>query len=396
MTNEIELKPLRAPYFRHLQNLSETLEQNPGQLLMLALSDYERFSCSMCAACCKSWTIQVTQGYVKQWQDFWSQQAEVRYQQPFVQQNSQDPNASAVLAKQKDGVSCIFLQKDNSCLVHQRLGPEAKPEACQSYPRMIRAQSNGYMTTYALKSCQSVPALALQDQAIYYHIFEGPPQGLPPQEESRVSELPRTQQYLWLGLLLDALELEQDNILLRLGHLAPVLDKLWQRRSSWEQLYKLALSPARSKTVSLQGLSLLVTLFEREFPQLLPWFENVQVEILPSDRALINQHLKTYLRQKWVTQVYSEPFHLHLSLFQHAVIVAILTVCVEVYAFYLADQGRGRLNSEQVARAIHVVERRLSHSIDWYQKLGLSRLSDQQSLVCFQDLVSVGSDFLAP
>lgn len=392
---EIDLRPLQAPYFRHLQFLSETLEQNPEQVMMLALSDYDRFECTMCAACCKSWTVRVSEDYVAQWQDYWNQ-SEARYQQPFARSHVPGLGDTMVLRKQQDGVSCAFLKKDNSCVIHERLGAQAKPESCQNYPRMVQPQSNGYLTAYALKSCQSVPALALQDQAIYYHIFERSPQPLPVAEASSVSELPRTQQYLWLGLMLDALEQDQGNLFLRLGHLAQVLEKLWQQNASWEQLYKLALGPALAKPVSLQGMNLLVALFEQEFSHVLPWFQTVQVEISDSDRELINRDLKTYLRQKWVTQVYSEPFHLHQSLFQHALLVALLTVSIEIYAFYLADQARSPLRTEHLARAIQVVERRLSHSLEWYQRLGLSRLSDQQALLCFQDVVSVGVDFLAP
>ena len=396
MMQEIDLRPLEVPYFRHLQLLSEALEQEPEQILMLAFSDYSRFECAMCAACCKSWTVRVTQDYVSQWQSHWDQQPDKRYQKPFAELEPNNPEAFAVLRKQPDGVSCVFLQENNACYIHHTLGAEAKPEACQNYPRMIQPQSNGYLTTYTLKSCQSVPALSLQDQAIYYHIFAQAPQAFPPAVKTDVVELPRTQQYLWLGLVLDALDLDQGNILLRLGHLAQVLEMLIQQRSSWEQLYKFALSPARAKTVSLQGMGLIIRLFESELASLAPWFQNVQVEMTPADRDLLNQHLKTYLRQKWVTQVYSEPFHMHLSMFHHATIVAILSVSVTVYAFYLADQSRGRLRLEHIARAIHVVERRLSHSLEWYQKLGLADLKDKQALLCFQDIASVGCDFVAP
>lgn len=399
MSSEIDLRPLQTPYFRHLQLLSESLEQNPEQVMMLALSDYDRFSCSMCAACCKSWTVQVTPEYVTQWQDFWNQQAEARYQQPFIRTQGSgidSQSASMALRKQADGIACVFLQQDNSCFVHQHLGATAKPDACQNYPRMVQPQSNGYLTAYALKSCQSVPALALQDQTIYYHIFERSPEPLPLAEASAVSELPRTQQYLWLGLVLDALEQDQGNILLRLGHLAQVLEKLWQQRSSWEQLYQLALSPARPKTASLQGMSLFGSLFEQQFPHLLLWFQGVHVEVSATDRELINRDLKTYLRQKWLTQVYSEPFHLHQSLFQHALIIALLTVSIEIYAFYLAAQARTPLRREHLARAIQLVERRLGHGLNWLQQLGLADLNDRQALLYFQDLVSVGSQFLAP
>ena len=86
----------------------------------------ERFTCQSCGRCCTRWTITVDEARVEQlrkheWGDG----------DPFQARRGGTGDAFSIRMVRG---RCFFLDDDNRCRIHVRLGYEAKPEGCKAFP----------------------------------------------------------------------------------------------------------------------------------------------------------------------------------------------------------------------------------------------------------------------
>ena len=82
------------------------------------------FDCNQCGRCCKQWIITLSIDDAKRIRNL-----------GFKPDYFAEPDASLgnIKFRMKNG-SCIFLKKDNSCLIHTKYGYKNKPEVCKHFP----------------------------------------------------------------------------------------------------------------------------------------------------------------------------------------------------------------------------------------------------------------------
>ena len=88
----------------------------------------ERFTCQSCGRCCRMWTITVDEARVEQLRrEDWGGE-------PFKKRLATEGDSHAV--RMVHG-RCFFLDEENRCRIHGRLGYEAKPEGCKAFPLLV-------------------------------------------------------------------------------------------------------------------------------------------------------------------------------------------------------------------------------------------------------------------
>jgi Fe-S-cluster containining protein len=111
--------------------------------LPLVIPSGARFSCHMCGACCRNFTVDLDAGERERIaRHDWSREGE-RFAEGFTVAGA-DPwdEPCDELKKQEDG-ACVFLDEDGLCLVEKRLGREAKPRICRKFPYVFIAAPDG-------------------------------------------------------------------------------------------------------------------------------------------------------------------------------------------------------------------------------------------------------------
>jgi Fe-S-cluster containining protein len=89
----------------------------------------ERFSCQSCGRCCTMWTITVDQAKVEQLRKHdWG------VSDPFLRRRGEGDAYRVRMVDGPRGRRCFFLDEDNRCRIHTRLGYTAKPEGCKAFP----------------------------------------------------------------------------------------------------------------------------------------------------------------------------------------------------------------------------------------------------------------------
>jgi lysine-N-methylase len=92
----------------------------------------QNWDCSGCAACCRSYTIPVTEPERARIEGFdWSADADLKDVPHFL------PDGRSFKLNHRDDGACVFLGADNRCRIHARHGSAAKPLACRVYPFML-------------------------------------------------------------------------------------------------------------------------------------------------------------------------------------------------------------------------------------------------------------------
>jgi len=86
----------------------------------------ERFTCQSCGRCCTMWTITVDAAKVEALRKHdWGIPGD-----PFLpQRGAGDPYRIRM-----QGGRCVFLDEEQRCRIHQKLGYAAKPEGCKAFP----------------------------------------------------------------------------------------------------------------------------------------------------------------------------------------------------------------------------------------------------------------------
>ncbi len=384
---------LRAPYFEDFQQLNQRLAHDEALTLILAFSDYGRFSCSACAACCQSWNIVVNEAYYHQWKEHWETHEDSRFHQAFLKNDTTDTDRFANLAKHPGTDRCVFLDSDNKCYIHKAHGEEHKPVGCQVYPRSIQPQFNGYSSIFLQKSCASAPGLMLRDPHIYYFLKSDFAHALPPRPDSVDPEdvFPRADYHLFLGLALDLLEQPFGGLISRYGTLGQTLARLiqWDDGKSlrWADLYRAALEDVQypstpSEEARDTAQKMCHNLVKWRFPEMMD--PPPASGLTPQEVTVLNQYLWVYLRQKLITQSYIPPGQLFYDVLTHQVVNMCFLQMTVLYTRYL--QQAEPLRQAHFERALSRVERKMAHQWHWIERLKIPQLEPTLAVDVFQAL----------
>ena len=129
---------------------------------------YDKFSCTGPACpsnCCHSWNISVDKASYLRCQSTDDHEiAEIcKHAFELCSDSPADEKRHALIKHNTDGM-CPFLDADNLCLLHKRLGAECLSVTCMAYPRTknLWAQGEGELSLYM--SCYEAARLALYEQ----------------------------------------------------------------------------------------------------------------------------------------------------------------------------------------------------------------------------------------
>jgi len=95
----------------------------------------QKYSCNNCVHCCKSALVPITQQEREKIEKQQDWRAELGVDELFIKHRATGDWGWA-LAKRSNS-SCVFLDKDNLCLIHKKRGLRAKPIACKLYPFVL-------------------------------------------------------------------------------------------------------------------------------------------------------------------------------------------------------------------------------------------------------------------
>ncbi len=115
--------------------------------ILLPAVAHQRWSCHSCGYCCRELVVHLFEADRRRLdRQAWQQQLGV---EPYVKAGK-----GWVLNKRADG-ACVFLDADDRCTIHAKLGLEEKPLACQLFPFSVRPVDRGWQATLRF-DCPSV------------------------------------------------------------------------------------------------------------------------------------------------------------------------------------------------------------------------------------------------
>src|SRR4051794_27660168 len=94
----------------------------------------QNWDCHSCGNCCRSYDVPVTDAERARIEALnWKDDPDVGGRPLFVRQGRWSKGFRLFRSEQ----GCVFLGKDNRCLLHERHGAEAKPLACRLFPLVL-------------------------------------------------------------------------------------------------------------------------------------------------------------------------------------------------------------------------------------------------------------------
>ncbi|MBN1437531.1 MAG: YkgJ family cysteine cluster protein [Sedimentisphaerales bacterium] len=98
------------------------------------ITEIQQYNCIRCGGCCRGFLVAVRADERRAIEDLADWRSRLDVADLWV--SHRGSGGSYALAKRSDG-SCVFLDRNNLCLIHKEFGAEAKPLACQLYPFVI-------------------------------------------------------------------------------------------------------------------------------------------------------------------------------------------------------------------------------------------------------------------
>ncbi len=112
----------------------------------LYLDPAQLHSCSLCGKCCRGWLVPVTP-------DEKDRISRLRLSGDYSEAFDVHPVRKGMFILKKLGKDCIFLGRDNKCIIHSEHGHEAKPLACRLYPYNISRWTDGAVSMSLRYDC---------------------------------------------------------------------------------------------------------------------------------------------------------------------------------------------------------------------------------------------------
>jgi hypothetical protein len=406
--------PLKNPCFEQIAALIETFPEHPFETLVLTTADLERFNCSQCGVCCAlPWRIHLSQRYYERWYTHFHNDPSGRFQRPFTKLEETTASNFADMRRQDNSNRCIFLEPDNRCYIHANYGEEALPDVCKRYPRVKLRHDNRYGSDYLLGSCQTAPSLLAGDGLVYYYFEPQPhherslPLHLP--EQYYAGELGKAQNYLWVALMLDVVQLAINTPLQRYASLHYSLEYLclqddlsalssqhlqWLYREQIRRSSELSLAAA-PLAEQKKALEWFFQLLEPSFLPLLDHARKIYHGQSPwpsfdqSERESLNAFLEQYLIRKLIAMPYKNPFYESISFAQKYFLLSLHLLMIQMMAHYYRSRTQLPLNLKHLSQAVNLVEGRYSQRRDWVEQQGITQLSSEDSLALMQTALSL-------
>lgn len=408
-----QLTPLKSPCFGQVKALIERFPEHPFETLVLTSSDLKTFECSKCGVCCAlPWNIHLSKSYYERWYTHFHNDPSGRFQRPFTPIPDSSPGHYADMRRQDNSNRCIFLEPDNRCYIHATYGEEALPDVCKRYPRVQLRHDTRYGSDYLLGSCQTAPSLLAGDPQLYYY-FEPQPgheRALPlhPPDSHYAGELGKAQNYLWVALMLDVLQLEVNTPLQRYASLHHSLAYLTGRDQSQISVSELQWlygeQIRRSNELSLVAAPLdeqkqaLEWFFQLLEPSFLPLLEHAQKiyhghspwpSLEEAEREDLNRFLQQFLLRKLIALPYKNPFYEAISFAQKYFLLSLHLLMIQMMAHYYRSRTQQPLQLKHLTQAVNLVEGRYSQRRDWIKQQGITQLNSEDSLALMQIALSL-------
>lgn len=116
--------------------------------------EQQRFACQMCAGCCHSFDVVVTDEELAAFRDVDWAATRSRFGDQELTATRADGRSRLT---RMPGGACIFLDDDNLCAIHKERGMEAKPAMCKQFPYRLVDSPDGLVATLDF-ACTSVVA----------------------------------------------------------------------------------------------------------------------------------------------------------------------------------------------------------------------------------------------
>lgn len=380
-------------YWQRFLAINQELAKQPGQALVLAFQDTGQFQCSKCGQCCVgNWEVPVSQAYYQQWLK--PLQELSGHAEPLRKKSDRDATFYAVIPQQPGVQRCLFLQDDNLCKIHQKLGPEALPTTCQTYPRLITAHANQELQFYGLLNSCRTSARALTQASPLTYALTPTPAPRPPRQSP---EMPRPALNLWIALILDTLEVPGLSIREHqraMGHAIYQLlqqdriDERWIHQVRDQQLAYLHSTnpPPDPKQLAGQAYRKLYTrlfihhTFAPVAETLQQWYVYpAEIPTLsPTEAKLLHDMIQRYLQhlvigyRYWVSGL--------LNLAQEHYVWSIYTAAIQALAVAFMAQRKETLNASHIIRAMNEIERQWTHDQPFFEDSGFHQVPLQECL----------------
>ncbi len=125
------------------------------KLPLLAAAAPYRFACHGCGACCRTgWQARLTPEEAARFAGHDWAAEDPRFAGGFLDEERR-PDGSVEVRLKWTGGRCIFLDPDDLCRIHKRLGGEAKPDVCQKFPLSFVRAPDGSLDVTVLPECES-------------------------------------------------------------------------------------------------------------------------------------------------------------------------------------------------------------------------------------------------
>lgn len=125
------------------------------KLPVLAAAPPYRFACHGCGACCRTgWQARVTPEEAARFAGHDWAAEDARFAGGFLDEEKR-PDGTVEVRLRWTGGRCIFLDPDDLCRIHKRLGGEAKPDVCQKFPLSFVRAPDGSLDVTVLPECET-------------------------------------------------------------------------------------------------------------------------------------------------------------------------------------------------------------------------------------------------
>lgn len=405
-----ELQLLQAPYFDHFQRIVALMRQRPELVLHLENASYRHFACTQCGDCCQlPWRIDVSKSYYDQWAPVLAEHPSGRFKDAFLVYPDPEPLRYAAINRQTGSYRCVFLEADNTCLIHREYGPQALSAVCTDYPRMPKSLGRHYQSRQLMNSCQAVPPLVARDPGIAYRLEEVTP---PRTADPPVPGYPgRCETYLWLGLALDLLDQPQPRTQIgRWRQMLPLLE--WMDGVGISAISEARLVSIRDQTfarMACWGLELprpearrkalgWACYFLKPYPSCASWLHQRLTDqdwpqLSLAEAELLDHYCGLYLRSRLLGLPYWDYFTGKLTPWQQLMLTGIQLLVLQALALHFRARADAPLDEAMLQRAMNVVGYRFEQKRDLSQQLQIEKLTAEECYTYTEILLSV--DFAA-
>lgn len=369
MTNRVKLT---LPYVESFLSLSEKLNFEAKEVLLIEPGIVSEFSCSACAECCqRPWSVTVSQDYYEKWGSILENDPSERFTNAFsIYDSPLSPQKYANITRKPFSHECVFLDDDRKCFIQKNHGEEALSHVCRTYPRYEQWQG-AFLGKFLAPGCPDVAQMLMDYPELYG-------QGVVLQESAwahasqRVHLLGLTNTYAWCGLSLDLAyhpHYTATQNALRINQVLKWIFKQGMENLSPEYFRTLGREAAQGKLPFEENYDKLrakkwLMHFSTFLPVLHDYLQRIEHGVTPSpqletaEKELLNGFMRRFLMYRMLTtrQDFSVAFN---GFFKAYFDLVLQMVLLQWLALYYRDRDQDLLNMHHLARALAQISYRI-------------------------------------